>query len=225
MKHFTLKLFLLVACLCGATSVWAQTTTLYERGTTTNWADKDLTDWTAVTATSTVINGGIFQNGTNAGYNVTKALTVTENSVVTLTASLVAGGAPGRDSSYDYIRIGGIELRLNGQNQNAKIFKDGTDVATLSGFSRNGNYNVTFVVNQASGEITYEVSGGTSGTGKVTSTTAVTNVVVGHNRGGRENYETSVTLKSIKIEEKVQTVAAADYTINYVYGGETIKTT
>lgn len=26
MKHFTLKLFLLIACLCGATSVWAQTT-------------------------------------------------------------------------------------------------------------------------------------------------------------------------------------------------------
>ncbi len=224
MKHFTLKLFLLIACLCGSTSVWAQTTTLYERGTTNAWKESDLADWTAVTATSTVINGGIFQNGTNAGYNVSKALTVKENSVVTLTASLVAGGAPGRNSSYDYIRIGGIELRLNGQDQNAKIFKDGTEVATLSGFSRNGNYNVTFVVNQASGEITYEVSGGTSGTGKVTSTTAVTNVVVGHNRGGRENYETSVTLKSIKIEEKVQTVAAADYTINYVYGGETIKT-
>ena len=26
MKHFTLKLFLLIACLCGATSMWAQTT-------------------------------------------------------------------------------------------------------------------------------------------------------------------------------------------------------
>ncbi len=221
-KKQLLKSLLVAAALCVGANAWAgDVTTLYERGNATAWDTSDLADWTLVTATSTTIDGGLKQVGTNAGYSATKALSTTANSIVTLKATLTAGTAPGRDSSYDYITIGGVELRLNGQNQAASIAIDGA-TTSLSGFQRGGTYNVTFTVNQASGEINYEVTGATSGSGTATSNTAVTEVKVGHNRGGRENYETTVLLSAIEVTEETQTVQTADYTINYLFNDDIV---
>lgn len=58
MKHFTLKLFLLIACLCGATSVWAKTTNAVVKMT---WVDYNNPD---------VSQGEIAAGSTaRAGYN------------------------------------------------------------------------------------------------------------------------------------------------------------
>lgn len=222
MKKLFQKSLLVAAGLLVGASAWADATSIYERGTTTAWSANDLNDWTLVTATSTAVDGGIVMTGTNAGYSATKTIAVTENSIVTLKATMTGGVAPGRDTSYDYITIGGISLKLNGQSQKATIDVDGT-ATNLTGFSRGGTYNVTFVIDQATGSVSYTVSGASTGSGTAVSNTAITNVVVGHNRGGRENYATTVKLVSIEVSEEVQTVTTANYTLNYVAGGETVK--
>ena len=69
MKHFTLKLFLLIACLCGATSVWAEDTftTVYTRALS-DWTDADKTDWNASGAVEVNATNGL---GANANLTAT----------------------------------------------------------------------------------------------------------------------------------------------------------
>lgn len=204
----------------GAQTAWAQeTTTLYER-TSSTWTEDDIADWGNSSAT---ISEGLVQKGKNASWNATKTIAFTANSKVTLTATLVGGAASGRSSSYDYLTIGGVSLRLNGQDNAASIDIDGTSTA-LSGYTRNGTYNLTITIDQATGDVTYNVTGAATGEGTGKTSTELGNVKVGHYRGGRENYGVTLTLTSIKVSEEKQTVETADYTINYLYNSETIKT-
>ena len=205
----------------GAQMAWAQeSTTLYER-TSSTWTEEDIADWGNPNAT---ISEGLVQKGTNSGWSATKELTFTANSKVTLTATLVGGHQTGRDTSYDYLTIGGISLRLNGQTKEAYIDIDGTSTK-LSGFTRDGTYNLTITINQATGDVTYNVTGAATGQGAGKTSTELGKVTVGHFRGGREGSEV-VTLKlsSIKVSEEAQAVEMANYTINYLYNSATIKT-
>ncbi len=203
----------------GAQTAWGETTTLYER-TSSTWTEDDIADWGNSSAT---ISEGLVQKGTNASWSATKTLAFIANSKVTLTATLIGGAAPGRTGSYDYITIGGVSLRLDGQSSVASIDIDGTST-TLSGFTRVGTYNLTVTIDQATGDVTYNVTGGATGEGSGKTSKELGNVTVGHNKAGRENYEVSLTLSSIKVSEEKQTVETADYTINYLYNSETIKT-
>jgi len=205
--------------LTGA-NAWAEATVIYERGTTNAWTEADLTDWTSLYCTP-VIDGGIKVSSTNAGWTNTKTISLTENSIVTLTASLHTGGAPGNGGSYDYLQIGGVSARFNEQSAVASVDIDGTPTNLSLTYNRTTDYDITITINQATGAVSYTI-GGVSGT--ATSNTAITDVVFGHNRGGREGYGISTVLKKISVSEEKQTVTTADYTINYIYNEETIKT-
>ena len=66
--------------------------TIYERGGNgTAWSNADLNDWTASYCTPT-IDGGLNVSSTNGGWTLTKTITVTEKTEVTLNANLKTGG-------------------------------------------------------------------------------------------------------------------------------------
>ncbi len=228
-------LLVLLCVMFGSSSAWAGTvTTIYERGTTNEWADADLTDW-SVSSTSTYltysINGGLYLENTSpstnfkSSYSTTKTISPTANSIVRMTAVIVCGYASGRTSSYDYVTIGGAELRVYGQAKTAQVYIDGTAQGSEVTATRGGTYTFNIEINQATGSVTYSVSGGATITeASTTTTTAISNVVIGHSRGGSEGIITSLKLTNISISEEAQVVTTADYTINYKLGENIVKT-
>ena len=201
-------------------SVWGTPTTIYERGTTNEWADADLTDWPCDYATPT-ISEGISVSTKNGGWACTKTISVTANAIVTLDATLKTGGASGRSGSYDYIKIGGVTIGFKEQDKVAFVDIDGTSSNLALAYTRNTAYDVQVVINQATGAVSYSV-GAVSGSSS--STTAITNIVFGHSKAGKENYNINPILQKIKVQEEAQTVTTAGYTVKYVCGGDEIKT-
>lgn len=210
---------LLLLALLTSVGAWADPTSLYERGTTTAWSSGDLADWTQSYCTAT-IDGGLSVNTTNAGWTCTKSISVTENSLVTLTATLKTGGASGRSGSYDYIQIGGISLRFNEQDKVASIDVDGTPTNLSLTYTRATAYNIEIVIDQSKGDVSYTCG---SATGTAKSSTAITNVVFGHSKAGKENYAITTVLQKLSVSEELQEVTTADYTINYIFNNDTIK--
>ena len=219
-------LLTLLTVVMSFTAFAAEPSILYERGTDTAWSDNDLSEWVNDNANyvSQTIEGGLKMTGTNSGWNSTKELTYTSNSIVTLTATLNGGSATGRTGSYDFIQLGNTKVCMNGQDSNAFI-TIGDNETALNGFTRKGDYSVSIIVNQATNDVSVTVSGSSSGTaeGKL-SEPLPNNVVVGHYKAGKEGYEISPILKSIKITEEIQEVSLASYTVNYLFEGTTIKT-
>lgn len=235
MKKFTTLKTLLVGLLaCAATSAWADATSIYERGTTNAWADTDLEDWSVSTTSEYLtysINGGLYLENTSpkdnfkSSYSTTKSISTTANSIVTMTAVAVFGSATGRSSSYDYITFGGAELRVFGQGQTAQVYIDGTAQGTTVSATRGGTYTFNVVIDQATKNVTYSVAGGaTIVETSTTTSTAISNVVVGHSRGGSENYNSSIKLTNVNISEEAQVVTNVDYTIYYKLGDNVVKT-
>ena len=220
-KLFTLfTLALLAAFGLGGGNVALAATTIYERGTSTSWSASDI----SVTGWSTgTIENGLKQTGTNTSYSSALNLSLQNNSIIKLTATLNAGTAPGRSGSYDFIKLGGVSLCLNGQDKLAYVDIDGTKV-NCSGFTRGGDYHVEFEINTATGNLSYTISGCTSASGTSRTSTDVTNVEVGHYKAGREGYQTTVILKNIEIQETVSE-EPVPYQIKYVCGSEEVKTT
>lgn len=216
MKNFTLKsLLLILAIVGGVNAAWADNV-LYERGGETAWSEKDIADgeWSNGT-----IDGGIVLSYNNSGITSSRLLTSTENSIVTLTSSFTAGGANGRNGSYDYLKIGGVTLKSYGQDNKTEIDIDGV-VTDLKLNGRGTTYSVKVIIDQASGSVTYDINGKT---GEGNSSVGVSSVEIGHLRYGREGYAASLKLNSIQITEKVQIVETANYTIRYLFGETVLK--
>ena len=158
---------------------------------------------------------------TNGGWTVTKAIAVTEGSIVTLNATLKTGGASGRNGSYDYIQLGGVSIRFKEQDKIASVDIDGVSSNLTLSYNRASAYDIQIVIDQATHAVNYSVG---TASGNSTSSTAITNVVFGHYKAGKENYAINPVLQKIDVSEEVQEVSYADYTINYIYNSETIKT-
>ena len=212
-------------------SVSNGTYTLYKRTTTTTdcgeqWkADDKDNIWVPSTTSdyfTYAIDGGLSLANTSAStnftssYSASRVLTPNENTTVSMTAVATMGGASGRDSSYDYITIGGVSLHVNGQNQKAQVYVDNVAQGIEVNATRGASYTFNVEINQATGDVTYSVSGGATIAEATTSTsTAISNVVFGHSRGGRENFNTSMKLTNINITEQISAVSYANYTIHF----------
>lgn len=208
-------------CLIGTVASWAgEATTIYERGTTTAWSSDDLADWTQSYCTAT-ISDGLSVNTTNAGWTCTKEIKATNGTVVTLTATIHTGGASGRSGSYDYVQIGGVSLRFNEQDKVASVDVDGTSANLTLTYNRTSDYNVEITIDQSSGNVSY-TCGTVSGT--ASSSTAISNIIFGHYKAGRENYAVNTILKNIAVTEKEPEATSVNYTINYIFNSNTIKT-
>ena len=138
---FLRTLLVAATLLAGATSAWAEATVIYERGTTNAWSNDDLTDWISSYCTPT-IDGGLNVTTTSAGWTNTRAITTTENSIVTLTATLHTGGASGRKGSYDYVKIGGVSARFNEQDKVASVDIDGESTNLTLTYNRAYDYDI-----------------------------------------------------------------------------------
>ena len=212
---------LLLLCLMGTVVAWAEeATTIYERGTTTAWSSDDLADWTQSYCTDTIA-GGLSVTTTNAGWTCTKEIKATNGTIVTLTATIHTGGAPGRSGSYDYVQIGGVSLRFNEQDKVASVDVDGTSTNLTLTYNRASDYNVEITIDQSSGNVSY-TCGTVSGT--ASSSTAISNIIFGHYRAGKENYAVNTILKNIAVTEKEPEATSVNYTINYIFNSNTIKT-
>lgn len=222
MKNFTtLKTLLVGLCAMGATSAWADATTIYERGGDgTAWSDADLADWPCDYASPTIIDGVLKASTKNAGWTCTKTIKTTENSIVTLNATIKTGGASGRSGSYDFVKLGSVGAAFNEQDKKASVFVDGNLTELSLSYNRTSEYEVTIEINQATGAVNYTI-GGVSGT--ATTANAATSVSFGHSKAGRENYDIAPALVKVAVAEEVQVVSTADYTIKYVCDGEEIK--
>ncbi len=219
-KHLLTKMLLVAAMLGLGTSAWAESTSLYERGTTNAWDAADLSDWAQSYCTAT-ISGGLSVTTKNGGWTCTKSLSVTKNALVVLDATLKTGGAPGRSGSYDYISIGGVSVRFNEQDKVASVDIDGATTNLSLTYNRASAYVIQIVIDQAKGDVSYTV-GSASGTGS--SSTAITNVVFGHSKAGKENYDINPILQKIEIQEEEQDVTDVNYTVNYKLNEEIVKT-
>ena len=212
---------LLMMCLLGTVVSWAgEATTIYERGTTTAWSSDDLADWTQSYCTAT-ISDGLSVNTTNAGWTCTKEIKATNGTVVTLTSTIHTGGASGRSGSYDYVQIGGVSLRFNEQDKVASVDVDGISTNLTLTYNRTSDYNVEITIDQSSGNVSY-TCGTVSGT--ASSSTAISNIIFGHYKAGRENYAVTTILKNIAVTEKEPEATSVNYTINYIFNSDTIKT-
>lgn len=223
------KLLLSIAAVALCSTVFAaEPKVLYDRNADT-WVEKDLSQWENDNAdyVTQSIDNGLKMVGTNSGWSSTKIIVFEEKTIVNLEATLIGGGASGRSGSYDFLKLGEVEVRLYGSDNKATIVIGETESEALTGFTRNGNYNILMTVNQASKDVKVTVSEGAEGEATGTISTALTEtneVIVGHHKAGRENYEIIEVLQAIKIAEETQSVDIADYTINYKYDGNIIKT-
>ncbi len=220
---FLTKTLLCAILLCaGVTNARAgEATTIYERGTTNAWAASDVAsgEWSAgtVTAGLSAAGGKLSQSGTNGGYSSSKAISPTSGYKVAMTAVATMGSASGRNGSYDYITIGGAELRVLGQDQKAQVFIDGVAQGGQVSATRNAAYTFNVLINQTTGDVTYSVSGGATIAEATTATsTAITNVIVGHYKAGKENYGTTLNLTNISVTEEEYSVPTANYTVHFV---------
>ncbi len=219
---------LLALMLVGAGSAWAKTkvgetnNALYERGSSTAWAEADLADWTGTGGTAS-ISGGLKVTSTNVnpGWTYTKALNVSEDAVVTVTARLTAGGAPGHNDSYDYLQVGGVVFGFNENQKKAVLIVDGAsqDLTTYS--KRYDSYDINVVINTLTNAVSYTAAG-VSGT--ATSSTAVESVIFGHHRGGREGYEINPVLNSINVTEVAPVYSFANYVRTWDFSTVSLST-
>ena len=212
------------------------TYTLYKRTTTTTdcgeqWkADDKDNIWVPNTTNeyfTYAIDGGLSLANTSAStnfksqYYASKVLTPNEGSTVSMTAVATMGIASGRTSSYDYIKIGGASLRVlpqGGESSSciAQVYIDDVAQGDAVSATRNVAYTFNVEINQATGDVTYSVSGGATIAEATTSTsTAISNVVFGHSRGGSESYNTSMKLTNINITEQITAVSYANYTVHF----------
>lgn len=202
-----------------ATMVGQAQTVIYERGNGTAWSNADLSDWTASYCTPT-IDGGLNVVSRNAGWSLTKAITVSENTEVTLTATLKTGGATGRSGSYDYIKMGGVSIRFNEQDKKAKVDIDGVETEMSITYNRASVYSLAITIDQDSHNVSAFI-GTTNVTG--TSTTAIEDVVFGHYKaGGEGSWDINPILQSIQISEETSSTTYYDYTVNAVDGSNTV---
>ena len=135
MKKFTTLKTLLVGLLaCAATSVWAQTTTLMEYGTSdVAWSADSLAKWTAG-GNPTIKDGYVEITGGNGSYETSKTIAPTSNAIINVQAVWRGRSNTGRawdKGNGSYFRYGNIVVAQNDQSQNHGYTFTG--LSTISG--------------------------------------------------------------------------------------------
>ena len=136
----------------------------------------------------------------------------------------MTGGNTGRENAYEYLELGGVQVRLDGQRKVGTVVI-GTEEFTLSGDARGGSVDIEMTIDQAFKKVTVNVTGSCTGSVEGKINEALPNkVVFGYNKNGSLSGDRTAILKSLAISEELQDVTTADYTINYVCDGNVIKT-
>lgn len=229
----------------GATSVWATPTVIYGRAIVT---DGDYTAWEADDVATEGTNVWIGNFVFNDAYGLYASATGSRSSVMTFdhtanslqTFDIVFDnlGNTGDGGNYSYLKIGSdIEIQSNQQNQNGAVIINGVSKAisdcNQKNYNRGGDkWTIHVEINTATKTVTALTLVGTAMNGKsasytlasptaLSSSATFSTVTIGTNR---VKGSPAAALTSIKIAEEAQTVTEADYTINYKFGEDIVKT-
>ena len=219
MRKNLLKTLLVAVGLVMGVNAWAEdVTTIYERGTTTNWTDTDISDWSGSSAIVTVNNGLAFSAG-NTEYEYKKDVTTTENSLLKLTATWNTGSSTGRSGGYNYITFGDIEFRSYGQDAKGTISIAGTEttITTTKTDVRDGAvWNIEVTINKATKEVNYSITlpNNNKKTGKGLTNGVYDALKIGFHKPGKVT-STSQTLVNIELTETKQEIQTANYTVKF----------
>ena len=241
-----MKSLLVAAGLFVGASAWADATTVYERGGSgTAWSTDDVagsgTDLN-VWIGNFVYNAdyGLYCSGTGARSSV-MTFSHTNNAIQTFDIVFNNLGNTGNAGNYSYLKIGSdIEIQSNQQNQNGAVIINGNSTAitdcNIKNYNRGGDlWTIHVEVNTAKNTVTaLTIVGETKTYGSnskyahytlatetpLSNSATYNTVTIGFTRAGGTP---AAALTSIIIAEEAQTVTNADYTINYNFGGTTVK--
>lgn len=207
----------------------ADAVSVYERGTTTAWSASDVGagEWVATGGTwSASETDGLHLELKSGGESATKSLSglVKDSDIVQITGTWIAGGAPGRNGSYDYISLGeDIQIRAYEQDKKATVVINSAETS-IDYTGRNETYTFDVTIDTAKktvNSVTINSVGVIASEQSLTNGT-VNSLTTGHYKAGGENYGINVYLKKIEVKTTAQAVSTADYTINYVAGDKTV---
>ncbi len=219
------------------TNPWSS---VYERGYTTAWSDDDVATWPgttgddySVTKTAAGMQFDVVDHASygNYAFEYSHSITTAADKEVNFKAVWSAGSPTGyANRQNSYIDLGGVKLRLYGQNSKLTIQLGTADPVNLmvgseegnSGTLRSQDFDIDITIHKATGEVEYSVStsawnSGTpvTGSGTMTGSVAVNSIKVGLDRNGKQFKVFSETLKKIQVKEKTEivpvSVSAAGY--------------
>lgn len=229
MKKTTMKSLLVAGLLAvGATGVWAEVTSIYERGTTTAWSSTDISEdeWNGSDGTLEITDLGLkYTSPNNGGGMYTKAISTKNNSKITVNATWYVGGSTGRAGNHNILQLGSLQFRAYGQDQYGGLYDvSGTDAVEIKRMGgkddvrTDGAWVISLTIDKAKGKISYTVDLPSSDdvSGETTlASVSFNNIGIGFTRGGRTNTSNS-TLSAIEILEEMQTLTTASYTVKYM---------
>ena len=236
-----MKMCLMVAMLTIGTQAFADTQVIYERGTETKpWTADDVTVWHATGLDETY---GLHQSGTRYSNSATLEIKPAENSIINIEAYWIGISRTGANTptNYSYFNYAGVYVTENDKNPCSAYSLDATNFTNFTSPTGNANrdydiskkcwYVIKMQINTATNtleSLTVESSDNLGSKLVNISNQPLTNpdyskVMIGY-IGTDKKVTAEEYLKSIKITETTQDVETADYTINYKFGGDIIKT-
>lgn len=236
-----MKMCLMVAMLTIGTQAFADTQVIYERGTETKpWTAADVTAWGATGLDETY---GLHQSGYKTSNSATLNIAPAENSIINIEAYWIGMSKIGDQypTNCSYFNYAGVYVIENDKSQGSAYSLDGTNFTKFTSPTGNANrdddiskkcwYVIKMQINTATNtleSLTVE-SSDKLGTKLVDisdqplTSTDYKKVMIGY-IGTDKKVTAEEYLKSIKITETTQDVETADYTINYKFDGNIIKT-
>ena len=244
MKKLLFKTILLAAAMGVGTSVWAEDvyTTVYQKTYAegdNQWAATDVTAWGSATNLEIDASNyfGFAGKTGSASYTISS---IEDYAKVKYVAEWkVQSTNGGYGEMYTYLKLGNLYIRVTDSWKN-NIIAFSTDGGTTycgdistkktESWVRSGNIvTVTAILNTAENvvESMSVVFDGTTYTASNLSTTTLSgdnNKVVGLQTTSTKSGSSTSQLASLVVSQCEQEVTIADYTINYIYNEEIIKT-
>ena len=190
-------------CLGGGSALAA--TTKHVNVGDGKWTEAEVAKWSNATLVEATDSKGKIKNYmdllvSQASISSTSPVyTFAADSKVSFETQIVGGNSCGDNDSYDYVTFGGISLRIYNEGKKVTLVVD--EVERNLGAGSNGTYKIILEINQATGNVTYTVSGKIDAVGAVTSTTPLSTVEFGHVTATKDTKDVTVRLKSLKISE------------------------
>ena len=201
MKKQMLKLtLLLLAIVFGEGSALAATTKHVNVGDG-KWTEAEVAKWSNANLVTVGSKNYLELSVSQASISSTSPVyTFAADSKVSFETQIVGGNSCGDNDSYDYVTFGGISLRIYNEGKKVSLVVD--EVERNLGAGSNGTYKINLEINQATGNVTYTVTGKIAdAAGAVTSTTPLSTVEFGHVTATKDTKDVTVRLKSLKISE------------------------
>lgn len=203
--------------------------TVYTRALS-GWTADDLTDWNASSAVEINADYGIGANANLTATYLTKNFDVAENAKVKYEVDWTYATATGRENNWNWIQFGDkVRIAIN-STYNMQVSTDAgaSWKATALGYYRNGTYtkHIEIIFDTQLKKVESFTFDGTDRTALVAGTLdgAFNKVSTGFVRGGGVNWTLANYLTNITVSQEEQAaVATADYSVNYIYNGEIIK--